>query len=90
MQESGINPNWPECLDLKQSSLYSGFSKWTLRGWVGSGEIPRVKVSNPYHPELCLRRIYILRKDLDEFIAKHRTNPQENNTKRPKDTREEK
>lgn len=69
---------WPECLDLEAAAAYSGFSKWALRGWIGSGKLPRETPKDPYDPERDFRRIYVTRKDLDAFIENNRTSTTSN------------
>ena len=64
---------WPECLDLKKAATYSGLNYWFLRDLVACGIIPRVKLRDPYDPQRTLRRIYVRRIDLDQYIEKSRT-----------------
>ena len=68
MKERGIqNPVRPvdkRLFSLKEAADYLGISIWTMRGLTWNNSLRIVRFS---------RRIYVDRKDLDNFIEKNKT-----------------
>ena len=63
---SPSEPNEPRLLDLKAAACYLGIPFWTMRDLVVSGAVQRVLL--PGRDGRPQRRLWVERRDLDQFI----------------------
>lgn len=63
----------PILVDEHQGAALCGVSFWTFREWTSSGLIPVVSPPSPLNPRRKLRRKLIDRRDIEKFIATHKT-----------------
>lgn len=60
-------------LDEHQGAALLGVSFWTFREYVQAGLLPTVDFPSPLNPRRKLRRKLIDRRDIEAFIAKHKS-----------------
>lgn len=63
----------PRLLSLEDAKIYLGLSYWTVRDYVDSGQLPTVKLpSARANDGRVIKRVLIDRRDLDQFVEKHK------------------
>ncbi len=62
----------PLLLDEHQGAALCGVSFWTFREWTSAGLIPVVAPPSPLNPRRRLWRKLVDRRDVEQFIAKHK------------------
>ena len=60
-------------VDEHQGAALCGVSFWTFREWTAAGLIPVVAPPSPLNPKRTIRRKLIDRRDIERFIAQHKT-----------------
>ena len=60
-------------VDEHEGAALCGVSFWTFREWTMAGLIPVVAPPSPLNPRRPLRRRLIDRRDIEKFIAQHKT-----------------
>jgi hypothetical protein len=63
----------PLLVDEHQGAALCGVSFWTFREWTAAGLIPLVAPPSPLNPRRRIRRKLIDRRDIEAFIAAHKT-----------------
>lgn len=63
----------PLLLDEHQGAALCGVSFWTFREWTTAGLIPVVAPPSPLNPLRRIRRKLVDRRDVEIFIAKHKS-----------------
>ena len=73
MKRQAVVAEQPLLLDEHQGAALCGVSFWTFREWVSAGLIPIVAPPSPLNPRRRLRRKLIDRRDIETFIAAHKS-----------------
>jgi hypothetical protein len=63
----------PLLVDEHQGAALCGVSFWTFREWTAAGLIPVIAPPSPLNPRRKIRRKLIDRRDIEAFIAAHKT-----------------
>lgn len=65
----------PESLlvDEHEGARLCSVSYWTFREWTTAGLIPVVAPPSPLNPQRRLRRKLVDRRDIEKFIAQHKS-----------------
>lgn len=68
-----VSAELPLLLDEHAGAALCGVSFWTFREYTAAGLIPVVEFPSPLNPRRVLRRKLIDRRDIEAFIAKHKS-----------------
>lgn len=63
----------PLLVSEKEGAALCGVSFWTFREWTAAGLIPVVAPPSPLNPRRTIRRKLIDRRDIEAFIARHKS-----------------